>query len=544
MSHFLSIANCVVIYSQAATSNLTLPAKAPQLPPPRAPTAPAPQLPVVQPPESELEDRKSKILAFRSSILDWARSTQPNTYTEFFNLKLCKTLNSALYITSVVKGQEIVEHQEAFFERLWVDAGLSADNIPFKQAGPSGLDRAAAGPLTPLPASRTRAASTQSVPTQHAASSQSSASAKLPTRISPQTPQRRTLVDGVASTGRSPADADMKRLAKDVIHALGKRKLDLVSQSSPNENPAKRQAFEVPSTSSGDHAGEPIGLTSLATSSQQVTSQTSEQAVTVIEHNVQKSVVEPSAQPIEPLAIVSAPPNTQPLDNNPLGPSNIKELSSSGSTLQSTDIDQNPPQVAGQSGSLPSEETATAPAPALPISSPLPATSITIAVPSTLKVRERVDASSSSSRAADNRTHDSVQSVVDPAPLNPPAGPQMNSRTPSSSQLLGDEQVLSLSSKSNDDTSVNARPFASDFSQVSTSAPREPLFLPSPSPSPLPLKKKKRSSVYVLVPPPPEYLIRYRKQQSMKDGSDSQKYSTPRSSVVSTSRTSRLLEGV
>ena len=522
-----------------------MPEKAAQPPPPQPPTTSASQLPDAQPSEDELEDRRLKILGFRSSILDWARSTQPNTYTEFFNLKLCKAPNSALFITSVVKGQEIVEHQEAFFERLWLNAGLPADNIPFKQGptvGPSGLDKNA-GPLTPLPAPST---SIQSVPVQQATGRQSSASTTLPTRIPPQTPRRRTLVDGVAGTWRSPADADLKRLAKDVIHALGNRKLDSVTQSSPNENPSKRQAFEVPSTSVGNHrATEPIIIN---------WTPPNEQVVTITGHKIQDSVVEPSAQPVEqppaPLTIVSvAPPNPQPLESNPPAPSNIKELPS-GSSPQNVAVGQNPPQVAGQSESLLSKGIATTPSQTLPNLSPQPATPVTIAVPNTAILPERVgvDASSSGFPGAtvNNKTHDPVQPLADPAPPIPPADSQMDSHSPSSVQVLPNEQVPS-SSKSIDVTSVDARPSASDFSrEVSTPTPREPLFLPSPSPSPSPLpsKKKKRLSVYVLVPPPPEYLIRYRKQQSMKDGSDSRKDSIPRSSVVSTSRTSRLLEGV
>ena len=531
-----------------------------------------------------MEERKLKVLAFRSSILEWGKNSQPNTYTEFYNIKVYKALNSALYITSLSKGEEIIEEQHQFFERLWVTAGLPQDAMPFKQgstSGPPASDTVAAG--LSVPSSSSRAVGTQSV-----SEGGPSVSTAPHTRTPPKTPRQRTLVDPISGSWRSPADADKRRLARDVMHALGKRKQNL-SHSSPNENPAKRQALEAPSTSGSVHRlSEPVTRTSTATATTlpalQVTSQQTEQQFqpeatskpATVTEVVNEVSLESSVQPIEPssttIVATSATPHSQsefsPLQKNCLGPSNPQDSQEPHPfpmPSASSDVaDGTPSQVAQQSGSLPPERASTTPSqtpspvhahatsPASLQQMPAESAPATSATPSliTLPNATYLDVPASSSISydePDDQPRSSAKLEANPESFDPPASAQVELEPPSSSQLNRNQQdttsALLISSDKSSDVVWTA---GFDFPQEASSNVREPLFLPSPSPSSssLPPKKNKRSSsVYVLVPPPPEYLIRYRKQQRMKGGLDSQKDNT-RTYSVSTFKTSRSLEGV
>jgi len=547
----------------------------------------APDLPL-----SEIEDRKVKILAFRSSILEWGKTSQPNTYTEFNNIKVYKALNSALYVTTRHKGKEFTEGQNSFFERLWVAAGLPPDAIPFKHDSTNGPSASDAGPSSlPVPPTTAKGTATQSA---SAVGHSGPVSTSFHTRIPPKTPRQRTLVDPITGAWRSSADADKKRLARDVMYALGKRKLDSVSHSSPYENPAKRQALDGSSTSGSVHRiAEPVTSSTSATtlSALQVTSQHSEQQPQPV-NSLQDKVVdpcaktqgqvdettskpvtviaatngislEPSVQPIEPLppkivgqsASSPSQSKSRPVQNT-IDLSNSQESHSfptpSSSSLQNGDADETPSQVVRDSGSLSSEGPTTTPSLPLQTQSPAP-------VPMSLQQEPRDSALATSvkrplialpivpdgilaSSSIWNNQPSSSTKLTVAEPLNPPPNSQVKPDPPSSSQVEQDvtPPLLNL----NVDSSGTVWPSGFDLSQeASSSKARLPLFLPSPSSSSssLPSKKNKRSSsVYVLVPPPPEYLIRYRRQQRMKDELDN----TRTSSAVSTFKTSRSLEGV
>lgn len=543
-------------------------------------STPAPNPPLT---ESEIEDRKLKILAFRSSILAWAKTSQPNTYTEFNNIKVYKALNSALYINTHHKGKEFAEGQNVFFERLWVAAGLPPDAIPFKEEPTNGSSASDAGPSGhPVPSTIAKGPPTQSV---SAVGHSGPVSTSSHTHNPPKTPRQRTLVDPNTGAWRSPADADKKRLARDVMYALGKRKQDSISHSSPNENAAKRQALEGPSTSGSVHRiAEPVFRTSPTPSAKlpalQVASQQSERPqpvtskpVTIIEAT-NGIPLEPSVQPIEPLPpqivdqSASSPlSESRPVQNNILDPSNSQESHSfqppPGSSIQNGDTNEISSQVAQESGNLPSETPTTTPSLPLPTPFPTPAPSIPPvslqqeprdSAPVTSAIRPLIapptvpygilTSSSISPEKGDNQLSSSTKLTVT-EPLNPPPNSQAKPDPPSSSQVDQNEQDVPPSLlNSNVDSSSAVWPSGFDLSrEASSSNARIPLFLPSPSSSTssLPSKRNKRtSSVYVLVPPPPEYLIRYRRRQRMKDGLDN----TRTSSALSTSKTSRSLEGV
>ena len=494
-----------------------------------------------------MEDRKSKILAFRSSILEWVKASPPNTYTEFFKIKVYKAFDSMAYITSLSNGKEVVEEQNSFFERLWVTAGLPLDDFPFKQgsmSGPPALNTIAAGHSTPSTVPRAITTPKPSFFAQQGAGGLSSPVPPLPTRISPETPRPRTLVDPVTDSWRSPADADKKRLARDLMHALGKRKQDSVS----NGNPAKRQALE---STSVHHISKPVIQKSTTMSPVTITEAIQEPVLPVV----------PRSQPIEPppptvvTPLVAPNSQTDPLQNTS-GPSNSQQLVSFPTSVVRSAQDGNdviPPQDSQQSKHSLSKEATTTPSQTLPIAN-APTTSFASPPqgPEKLGLFNATSGvpgpvSSSSDDLPSSLPSSSIRAAVDPKPPKSPAGSLLKSELPSRSQVIGSQQDIPSSSNSTDDTSRSVLPSGFDLSQkASTSNVPEPLFLPSPSPSPaLPAKKKKgRSSVYVLVPPPPEYLIRYRKRKSMKDKLDSQTDSIRRSSVMSTSITSRSLEGV
>lgn len=597
--------------SSPSVVNTTNPSTDPH--PPTAVAGPLTDKP--QAPVSPVNHRdliKDRILKFREAILDWGKLASPGASRKYDAIQAYKDSNQSLRIISMVDGRRVDEEFDVFFRRLWIKAGLlpgalTSKSVPMAQQPSSNNTTLPPGPA-PTGAASSTPKPTSSVASHSSGAAQNTAvpSASLapapkpasPSLHAPATPSRRkTLVDVVGGTWRSPADADMKKLARDVMFALGKRKHGPASPSESIENTSKRQALEfsavsgssavpapvlqpstgVPSTTSSGLSQQPndqqstTPVTSTQSMSSEVTESTPPQAVEVSmqvqEHNQSSA----STRPSNADAILASETTTAILTT----PQSIEVPGQSiGQTLPIV------PPVSSSIGAIP---IAVQPSPTSGLPQ-LHAESSSTAIIQPHPVRF-VNTFSSSADASTS----SGSSVV-PATFLPPwshvratvtsssflQGPLPSSNNsqplvPTSGVPITQEVSASKVTVDNVDVFTAHPPGPTNswstgldmvsLDEVVPSSPKsaEPLFLPSPSSSPAPLTdgtsvsydkrtaiyplssfakargkgRDQRSSVYVLVPPPPEYLVRLREQEAKKAGRLSRNGSTRNSSVVS-----------
>jgi len=206
------------------------------------------------------------ILRFRSIVENWARAAPPTSYFEVSGIKVFKDEQSLLHMMSQVNGQTISEDSDTFFNRLWSAAQSGPKVVPLNpgstnqavhsseitptdvsgltgtivQSGPKVV------PSTPTAAKNTETSRpTVSAPAGNdvvAIPAQNALASSGPASTTPLL--KATTVDIGGGKFRSPQEANKKRLARDVLFALGKRKQDRPAVSPSKDISVKRQALD------------------------------------------------------------------------------------------------------------------------------------------------------------------------------------------------------------------------------------------------------------------------------------------------------------
>jgi hypothetical protein len=226
------------------------------------------------------------LLRFRSIVENWARAAPPTSYFEVSGIKVFKDQKSLLHMMSQVNGQTISEDSDTFFNRLWSvvqsgpkvvpsNSGSTNQSVDSSEITPkpdvSGLTGTivqSRPKVVPLISDTTKphSSGTVSGPTPTAAKNTETKIVSRPTVSAPAgndtvaTPAQNAFASsGPASTTpflkatpveigggkfRSPQEADKKRLARDVLFALGKRKQDRRAVSPSKDISVKRQALD------------------------------------------------------------------------------------------------------------------------------------------------------------------------------------------------------------------------------------------------------------------------------------------------------------
>ena len=553
--------------SSPSVTNITNPPKRPDPQPPIAVAGPSTDKP--QAPASPVNHRdliKDRILKFREAILDWGNLALPGASRKYDAIQAYKDSNKTLRIISMVDGRRVDEDFDVFFKRLWMKAGLlpgafTPKPVPIAQQPslskttlpPAPVPMGATPKTTSDVASRpSEVAQNTAVPNTAIPSTSSSSLAAAPKSVShpslhaPSTPSRRkTLVD-VGGAWRSPADADKKKLARDVMFALGKRKDGAVSPSGSIENASKRPALEISSVSGSSAVSAPVlqpstgvlSTTSSAGLSQQPNNQRTGTPVTSTQ-----SMPGEVTQSI-PLQVVEVSMQVQEHDQSSTStrPSNADAALASETTTAIL--------TAPQPIDVPGQSIGQALSPVPPASSSIAPGAIPIAVqPSPAPSLLQLHTESSSTAITESRpvrfintfsSGVSPGSSVVPVGFLPPwsqfqasvtsptflQGPltssnnlTKNSQPPVLTSSVPTTQELSASKVTADNvdisTDANARPsglnpwstgdmVSLDEVVPSSPKPAEPLFLPSPSSSPGPLTDgtsvayDKRRSIYPL----------------------------------------------
>lgn len=193
------------------------------------------------------------IIKFHSIVGNWSRSAPPGSYFEICGIKVFKDHRSLLFMVSQINGQTISEDSDSFFNRLWSIAQsktkvISSNSESTKQLVHS--SKIISGSAVSPPSSETTAKDTStevvsgsviSPPTSEmtelvTAPAQSAVTSSGPAPMTPLVKAAPINVGGREL--RSPKEADIKRLAKDVLFALGKRKQRAVSPSKDIKNKA------------------------------------------------------------------------------------------------------------------------------------------------------------------------------------------------------------------------------------------------------------------------------------------------------------------
>ncbi len=217
------------------------------------------------------------LLKFRSIVENWARVAPPTSYFEVSGIKVFKDHKSLLHMMSEVNGQTISEDSVTFFNRLWsvvqpgpkvvpLNSGSTNQPVHFSQitpgpdvSAPTGTIAQSGPKVVPSISESTNqpvhSSGTVSGPTPTTAkNTEVSASAGNDTVATPAqyasassatTPVlKATTINIGGGKLRSPQEANKKRLARDVLFALGKRKQERRAVSPSKDIPVKRQALD------------------------------------------------------------------------------------------------------------------------------------------------------------------------------------------------------------------------------------------------------------------------------------------------------------